>query len=552
MQELLSRIEILPDLAAERLLAALSFDDIEKFCIKGSIFEMRFCGDAEDTYKPAIHLFKPTSTMFRLFFKRDFGISAKADECSIGHNGLKRQVAESFETHFPSVGSQYFDVRIIRKMRETYLYLRSAQLFNFSLELKFQTPNQTTRVAKLKSRRPSRSGVVCVSFGSVTEGTNQPIRGFFFVPLLDVMLDPTYENKKIRVPRNAQLSNQQSDDDDDLLGVKCILRDDLSQRDRETLTMIKQIGVASVGFSEVGPMQFDVTLVGTLEWGLVIPSSNNASMDANLYGYDDGWARVSQTTQARRNQMAPRFDSASDSTTIDEFNGTIRFNSANVSTRLEFPNQSAKIAGDYEFFAIVSKKPGVNSKFRYFVSYRTVPPSVPEGSTENSFISLFHDERNNLPTIYREEHDFQIPGNVILFDFQARRVDYVGGNFAVVLLTTVRDPRLRKQVFVHLIEIGATGPETVKLRLTASGKTPADPDQPEFVTGINAVAISFPRTMMRFDFSTSTYTEKGVFPRSDILQVGLPDRYLDNYFSRVSPQNQEYESKQNIQRFYYK
>lgn len=550
MQELLSRIEILPDLAAERLLAAVSFDDIEKFCIKGSIFEMRFCGDEEDTYDPAIHPFRPTSTMFRLFFKRDFGISAIADDCTIGHNELKRQVAKSFETHFPSVSENYFDLRIIRKLREIYLYLRSAQSLNFSLELKFQTPNQTTRVSTLQSRQRSQSGVVCVSFGSVSEGTNQHIRGFFFVPLLDVMLDPTYENKKIRVPRNAQILYQQStDDDDDLLGVKCILQDDLSQRERETLMMIKQIGVASVGFSELGPMQFEFTVVGNLEWGLVVQSPYRVSAEAHIYGYEDGWTQVSQTTRARRQQMAPRFDEASKSTSVDEFTGTIQFNSAGVPATLEFPNQSVKIAGDYEFFAIVSKKPGVNSKFRYFVSYRTVPPSVLEDPTNNSFISLFSDEKNNLPTIYRAEHDFQIPGNVALADFQARRVDYVGGNFAVVLLTTVRDPYLRRQVFVHLIEIVATGPKTVELRLTASGKTPTDPSQPAFVSGINAVAVSFPRTMMRFDFNTSTYTEKGVFPSSDRLQVGLPDRYLDNYFSRVSPQNQETERTLHIQRF---
>lgn len=549
MQELLSRIEILPDLAAERLLAAVSFDDIEKFCIKGSIFEMRFCGDAEDTYNPAIHSFRPTSTMFRLFFKRDFGISATAADCSIGHNGLKRQVAASFETHFPSVGENYFDLRIIRKLRETYLYLRSAQLFGFSLELKFQTPNQTTRVSTLHSRRPSHSGVICVSFGSVSEGTNQPVRGFFFVPLLDVILDPTYENKKIRVPRSAHLSNQQSTDDDDLLGVKCILRDDLSQRERETLMMIKQIGVASVGFSEFGPLEFEFTLVGNLEWGLVVQSPYRVSAEAHIYGYEDGWAPVSQMTRARKQQMAPRFDAASKSTLIDGATGTIQFNSEAAPVILEFPNQLAKIDGDYEFFAVVSKKSGVNSKFRYVVSYRTVPPSIIEDPSDKSFTALFRDERNNLPTIYREEHDFQIPGNVALVGLQARRVDYVGGNFAVVLLTTVRHPNLRRQVFVHLIEIVATGPETVELRLTASGETPTDPDWPAFVSGINAVAISFPRTMIRFDFNTSTYTEKRVFPSSDLFQVGLPDRYLDNYFSRVSSQNQESETTQHIQRF---
>lgn len=530
MEQLFSRIEVLPDLAAARLLEAISYDDVEEFCRVGSIFEIRFCGDSEDNYNPAIHRqFKPTSTMFRLFFQRDFGISKESSECVIGHDKLKQQVARSFETHFPSVGNKYYDLRIIRKMQETYLYMRKMTQFEVSIKLRFQTPNQTQRVVQISCQPNFAAGIVCVRFASETISTQEKIRGFCFVPLLDVLLDPTQETLTIRVPRRIELEGFHSAFDDDFLGWTCAPRDDVSLRQKDAMRFIQQLGRASVGFSEDGEFR-GFMMDDDLTQGLLVHSLTD---NRDLYGYGNSWLASHPAVFLETEKMKRRTDAATLATNISPERG-VAFNLSHENkTRLDFGEQNVQIFGDYEFFVIFHR---VGLTVRCFVSYRTIPPSVKIGETTTDFLEMFSNTANNVPGIYRSEREMPDDIDLLEYGFNVQRVDQDGGNFALVILWWIpieRGGNGQSRQLVELVEFSPTNDGTIRLHRTASIKIPTD-YQADISCGIRSVGLTFSDVMIRFDFNSNT-AKTVVLKQPRGNARNFLDRYLGNYFALIRP-----------------
>lgn len=529
MNELFSRIEILPDLAAARLLEEVSYDDVEEFCRVGSIFEIRFCGDAEDNYNPEIHhQFKPTSTMFRIFFQRDFGISMNPSECVIGDDRLKQQVAQSFEIHFPSVGNKYFDLKIIRKMQETYLYMRKMTRFDVSVKLKFQSPNETQYAAQISCQPRFTAGVVCVQFESKRILTREFVRGFCIVPLLDVLLDPTRDIVVIRVPKIIELEGFRSTVENDWLGVTCIPRDDVSLRQKDAIRLIQQLKTASVGVSEDGPFR-SFTLDRDLTRGLLVhdPYGND------LYADGNSWVESPTKTHIRAHQMEPRTDEAGFSTEISP--GTfIAFNPGREDeTILDFTGQRVQIVGDYEFFLIVSPQ---GSKVRYFCSYRTIPPSVAIGGVTTDFLNMFSSPENNVPGIYRFERELPDDVDPNEYGFLVRRVDQAGGSFAMIVASSIPILQGRggqSHLFVDLIEMSPATDGTIRLDRTTSIKIPTDYEA-DFDFGIRSIGVTFSDVMIRFDFNSNT-AKTIVLKQPRGIERNFADRYLGNYFALIQP-----------------
>lgn len=539
MEELFSRIAVLPDLAAARLLQELSYENVEQHCKKGSLFEMRFCGDSEDTFKTGIYPgFIPTSTMFRVFFMRDFGISEDPEKCAIGNNQMKNQLAKSFESHFPSVGGKYFDLKIIRKLKRAYKAIRSAN-FRFSLRFPLRDPNGLTTYVKFSGLAEFRMGTAIVSFSSRAVQNNtliNGVKGFFFCPLLDILFDPNDEEPKVRV-LDENLSGLESTDPADFLGVRCTVTDNDPPEVRAALTLLKKITTSPLGFSQSGDVSPGFgffSLIGhDSERGVVVQTLDDSRY---LHAYENSWMQGENFEKFRTEKMQPRQDEASLSTIINTYNHSISFKTDQTKTTISVIHNQCNVAGDYEFFALYSDTTALVSKYRYFIGYLTVPPSLEIGKSSNNVDGLFSDPQNDVDGIYRRERGFAGVNAFRVDGIFVRRVDEFGGIFSVVVGGMITIPETQEKIlFVDLIEASQGSKRLVR---KASITLPF-PSIYRVDWGIRSIAIAGKLTAVLFDFDAKigklVRFKENQGPQADDFKTGSMDRHLSNFFVRISP-----------------